>query len=284
MLSRTVLSILFIAMIAPVAANQSNILPASNTTITSLETTTIAQTISSSYAVDTSYQTFTTTDTIYSSTIHLTGPGDGYCSLKSITFSGSKGQHLVVQLQSPIAFYFFVLTEASFQKWSQQRYCDVKVPAVDKQKEIKTYSKDLVLPTDGDYRFLFELWDTNDSTDVQLTASIYPTIVTSTSTIYTVTAETRSSAVSRSSLIVQTVQEPMSIGGAPPEVTWLIIGIILIVIAVGAFLALRRRTGEKVKGLAATGVGSGQFCMNCGTELLRNAEFCRKCGTPVSKA
>lgn len=182
-------------------------------------------------------------------------------------------------MQATNAIYFFAMTEESYQKWREQRFCRVRTPTLIKQEEIRSYSGQVTLAIDGEYRFLFELWDTSEPASVQFSATLEPVIQTISRTLYSGTIQTRrwTSTVTRSAVLAQVVQEPTPT--PPPQTNLLIIVVVAIAgVAIGFFVIRTRRKKGSVEPVS---VKTEKFCIKCGTELLPNAKFCRRCGEPA---
>ena len=115
-----------------------------------------------------------------------------------------------------------------------------------------------------------------------LTYSTPPTTSATSGTTSSSTSSSLSSAVTQPSItqsVTQTVTSTqLSLGGASSVLLYAVIGAVVVaVVLVGVFLALRSRG---LRGTTKPTYGASQFCKSCGSPLSGLERFCDRCGAP----
>jgi hypothetical protein len=256
----------------------------SYTTFTSLTTTTarVGSTSYTTFAASTATMTSASTSTyIYSFTMPAEAPHACYYDDTYGTFSA--GEKLVGKVTSPIPIDFFIMSTDQFNAFAHGR-CEHEYASLLKAKATVSYSLDWVVPSDGDYYFVFfnnpqggqGSSAAHGSFSLELASS-----ETVTSTIYSESSVMIHSTTTGTlrSLYVSTVQNYL--GGIGFPISLLVIGvivIILIIVAIAVIRKRRQRTGTARRKKTRKPREEKSYCINCGAELSPGSKYCNNCG------
>jgi hypothetical protein len=251
------------------------------TTITSWTTAT-GQVTSTSYrtfAVATTSVTSMSTDTHnYTFTIPAQLARHCYYNYVNATFkAGDRVVGKVIVVSNTVDFY--IMSKAQLLTFNHSP-CDQEGTGYVKAIDIKSYVVDWVVPTDGEYNFIFSSYSPSMSkpqiTGFFAVQYLHSQLVAS--TVYSQTGVTTVSANTRtlSSVYYSTVQNPLE--GITSPSSLMIIGAVVGILVVVALVAIsKRRKGTSTKPVETK--GQKHFCINCGAELPANSKFCNKCGS-----
>jgi hypothetical protein len=261
------------------------------TTITSW-TTMAGQVTSTSYrtfAVTTTSITSLSTDShYYTFTIPAQLARHCYFIYANITFKAADRVVGKVTVDSN-TIDFYVMSRGQLVAFNHSP-CDQAQDATAyvKALDIKSYVLDWVVPSDGEYDFVFSSYSAS-MPKPKITGAFSVQYILSqlvASTVYSKASTTIQSATTRtiSSVYYSTVQSPLDSITSP--VSLLIIGVIVGIIVVVALVVVPKR--EKTRARAERTGGPSRtekeksFCINCGAELPLKSKFCNKCGSPQS--
>jgi hypothetical protein len=257
------------------------------TTITSWTTATggVTSTSYRTFAVaTTSITSMSTSTSMYSFAMPAVQPRHCYYDYTLGTFS--TGERLVGQAASSIPIDFFVMSKDQYNDFSHGT-CDQEYSAYVKSSAVTSYSLNWVVPSDGDYYFVFFNNPAGSQGTSKATGSFslqltYSQLVTS--TIYSKAGTTIQSVTTRtmSSLYYSTVGS--SLGGITSPVSLVVIGVVAVILVVIAVVAIRKRQKRPVATETKPSEVSKEkrFCINCGAELPTYSKFCNKCGSAQS--
>jgi ribosomal protein L40E len=283
--SRTLFPAILVLSVIPLLLTPT-VSTQSLTTITSWTTTT-SQVTSTSYttfaAATTSITSMTTTTDSYSFT--LPAQQQRRCFYDYVNGTFKAGERVVGKVTVDVdTIDFFVMSKNQLLEFSHG-YCDQEVSAYVKAINVKSYVLDWVVPSDGEYDFVFFSYSSTGpkpqitgsfSVQYALSQLVASTLrSTASTTIMSATTETLSSAY------YSTVQT--FLGGSTFSIVLLVVAV-FVALAVGFVVrASRRRARTTVAVKARTGKEEGKkFCINCGAGLAPNSKFCSKCGSAQS--
>ena len=155
------------------------------------------------------------------------------------SFNGKAGQEISISLTTNVSIGFFVMTQANFSLWFPQLSCNVaaEYSVAGQQGTGSSYSVNVQIPTDGEYRLVFVNYSTAKTAGVNFDLITSGTIVTTLTSLYMAT-QTSSTVTSTGQISPVGPQETTGTGVLPIVGG---VGVLVVVAVTAAFMLTRKK-------------------------------------------